>query len=90
MSCRVIICSTLGAVLLCGILGGCAGKESAAAPATQPMAGAPVNKYCPVDTDKPIDPKVLYVYDGKTYGFCCPDCINDFKKDPAKYAAQAK
>jgi YHS domain-containing protein len=25
-------------------------------------------------------------YNGKMYGFCCPDCKPDFEKNPAKYA----
>lgn len=24
-------------------------------------------------------------YNGKTYFFCCNDCVGDFQKDPAKY-----
>jgi YHS domain-containing protein len=24
-------------------------------------------------------------YGGKTYYFCCEDCIDDFQKDPARY-----
>jgi YHS domain-containing protein len=51
----------------------------------------PVNQFCPIQSDNPIDPAVAtYMYNGKTYGFCCEDCIGEFKKDPAKYAASAK
>jgi YHS domain-containing protein len=57
---------------------------------TASVAGVPVNKYCPVDPTSKIDPTVTYMYEGKTYGFCCKDCIAEFKKDPAKYAAEAK
>jgi YHS domain-containing protein len=32
-----------------------------------------------------VDPKVTYVYKGKVYGFCCKDCIDEFKKNPEKY-----
>lgn len=56
--------------------------------ATQPMANA-ANTKCPVSGD-PIDPAVTTTYDGKTYAFCCADCIKSFQKDPAKYAAKAK
>jgi YHS domain-containing protein len=61
-------------------------------PSNSPAAvsSVPVNKYCPVDPTSAIDPKVTYMYNGKTYGFCCKDCIAEFKKDPAKYAAEAK
>jgi YHS domain-containing protein len=55
-------------------------------PSTQPAA---VNKTCPVSgKDHAIDPAVTIQYDGKTIGFCCKDCIPDFKKDPAKYMAK--
>lgn len=65
--------------------------SSCKAPATQPSAQAkPVNKFCPVESDDEIDPKVTIVYEGKTIAFCCKDCIKDFNKDPAKYMAHLK
>lgn len=44
------------------------------------------NKVCPVTGEK-IDEKTraTYEYEGKIYNFCCPVCIEDFKKDPQKY-----
>jgi YHS domain-containing protein len=70
---------------------GCAAPAEKSPCTTQPaISSVPVNKFCPVDPKSPIDPKVTYVYNGKTYGFCCEDCIKEFKKDPAKYAAEAK
>jgi YHS domain-containing protein len=90
--------STLAIALLASVLV-CAGCQNSkpesnnTAPTSQPIAasaGVPVNKYCPVNTKDPIDPKVTYMYNGKVYGFCCEDCIADFKKDPEKYAARAK
>ena len=56
-------------------------------PATQPAAAT--NAKCPISGDD-VDPKVTAVYDGKTYAFCCADCVKSFNKDPAKYAAKAK
>jgi YHS domain-containing protein len=54
-------------------------------PKKQDKKPKPVNTTCPV-TDEKIDPDVQTVqYKGKTVGFCCPDCIKDFNKDPAKY-----
>ncbi len=53
--------------------------------ATQPAAKA-VNKYCAVEgKDHEVDPKVTVVYKGKTIGFCCKDCQEEFEKDPEKY-----
>ena len=31
-----------------------------------------------------------YAYEGKTYYFCCPICVEEFKKDPAKYLLKIK
>lgn len=59
------------------------------APTTQ-AAAAPINKFCPLNPENTVDPAVTTVYDGKTIGFCCPDCIPDFKKDPAKYMKTLK
>ena len=44
------------------------------------------NKTCPVSGEK-IDEKIkaTYEYEGKIYNFCCPMCIEEFKKDPKKY-----
>jgi YHS domain-containing protein len=52
---------------------------------TQTAAKKPVNKFCAVESDNKIDPKVTYVYQGKTIGFCCRDCLEDFQKDPDRY-----
>ncbi|MCL4476025.1 MAG: YHS domain-containing protein [Nitrospirae bacterium] len=44
------------------------------------------NEICPVSGEK-IDEKMkqTYEYKGKIYNFCCPMCIEEFKKDPEKY-----
>jgi YHS domain-containing protein len=44
------------------------------------------NKICPVTGEK-IDEttKAIYEYEGKIYNFCCPVCIDAFKKDPQTY-----
>lgn len=57
------------------------------APASQPAA---INKFCAVEQDNEIDPKVTIQHDGKTIGFCCEDCIPKFQKDPAKYLKDLK
>jgi hypothetical protein len=63
----------------------------ASAPATQASASLTIaNKYCAVQSDHEIDPKVTVASNGKTIGFCCKDCIETFEKDPAKYLATLK
>lgn len=42
---------------------------------------------CIVEKEHEADPKVTYEYKGKTYHFCCKDCVAEFKKDPEKYSA---
>jgi len=36
--------------------------------------------------DKVGDSKLMVVYQGKIYHFCCDDCPKKFKADPDKYA----
>ena len=55
----------------------------ATAPATQPAT--PINKFCAIATEDKVDPKVTYVHNGRTIGFCCAECIDEFKKDPEKH-----
>jgi YHS domain-containing protein len=44
------------------------------------------NKICPVSGEKIEEKtKATYEYEGKVYNFCCPACIDEFKKDPQKY-----
>ena len=60
-------------------------------PATTQSAKPAVNKMCAVHGgDHTVDPDFYVNYKGNKIGFCCEDCIADFKKDPAKYAASAK
>ena len=58
-------------------------QKPATQPATQPAK--PLNKNCAVEQDHEADPKVTYSWNGKTYAFCCKDCIDEFKKNPEKY-----
>ena len=66
-------------------------KKEEKAPASQPATTQPgpiVNKKCPVGGED-VDPKgKTVVYKGKTVGFCCDECIEDFKKNPDKYAKE--
>ena len=41
------------------------------------------NKFCPVSGEKIVESM-------KIYNFCCPMCIDDFKRNPEKYAAKAE
>jgi YHS domain-containing protein len=76
-----------------GVAGGYAVRAAdpaPAAPATQPAVDPkPVNSKCLV-TGEDIDPAMTLVYDGKTYGFCCADCMKAFNKNPQKYLSNAK
>ena len=58
---------------------------------TQAAANGAINQFCAVEQENKIDPKgKTYTYNGKVIGFCCPDCIDDFKKNPEKYMAKLK
>ena len=72
--------------------GACSTKAVADPPAAKAPAVPPVpvgtKMKCPVSGDdfvvKEKTPQV--VYKGKSYAFCCADCIPDFNKNPEKYA----
>lgn len=50
------------------------------------------NKICPVSGEKVgvMGPVEQYEHNGKTYNFCCPGCIPEFKKNPEKYIQNIK
>lgn len=43
------------------------------------------NKICPL-TGENVDGKSFYVYKGRRYGVCCPECAVSFAEDPETYA----
>lgn len=51
------------------------------------------NKICPVSGEQigqeGMQP-ATYEYKGKIYNFCCPMCIDSFKKNPEKYIKKAE
>jgi len=51
------------------------------------QAKAPNQVKCPV-LGSPINKKLYTDYQGKRIYFCCPPCIQDFKKNPEKYMKQ--
>ena len=71
------------AMMGCSMSGHSAHAEEVSAKKAEAIA----NKACPV-TGEPVDKNVTYEYKGKVYGFCCPMCIEEFKKDPEKPIAK--
>ncbi len=55
-------------------------------PVGDPMAETPENATCPVTSD-PVDPAFTVLFEGRTIGFCCPNCPKPFQEDPQKYLA---
>lgn len=51
------------------------------------LAKEPNQTKCPV-LGSAISKKVYTDYQGKRIYFCCPPCIQDFKKNPEKYMKQ--
>lgn len=94
---KSMICSTLLAVALAGGAAVWAEeghdhkhdapghKHEEKAPTTKP-----VNTMCAVQPEHAADSRVTTVFEGKLIGFCCEDCIPEFKKDPQKYVAKMK
>jgi len=56
-------------------------------PAAAPAEAAAQQTNCPVMGGK-IDRSVYTDYEGKRVYFCCPGCIEKFKKAPEKYLAK--
>ena len=65
------------AVLLCSFAQVSFAEEAATA---EPV------RICPVMGGE-AKKEFSYEYEGKVYYFCCPSCIDAFKKDPKKYIA---
>jgi YHS domain-containing protein len=63
------------------------GRSAETAPAE--TQSAITQKICPVMGGK-INPTVYTDHEGKRIYFCCPECIDTFKKDPAKYLAKMR
>jgi YHS domain-containing protein len=88
---KSILCAGVLAVLLAGGAVWAdhdhAKKDADKSPTTKPV---PVNKMCAVQTENPVDDRVTIQYQGKTIGFCCEDCIKDFKANPDKYLDKMK
>jgi len=87
-----LLSSALGAVVL-------AAKEQkgpggpaplfAATPAG-PVSPVPMNRFCAVERENEVDARITVTHAGQTVGFCCKDCMKDFRKDPKKYLAGLK
>lgn len=45
---------------------------------------------CPVMPTEKVSTEYSYVYEDKTYYFCCGDCLAEFKKSPGKYVSRIK
>jgi YHS domain-containing protein len=73
------------AVLLCSLFAVSSHAAEKDAPKDK-KAATPINKKCPVEHGD-VDPEVTIQHEGKTIGFCCAGCDEEFKKDPAKYMA---
>jgi len=69
---------------------GMCGTHETSSPA-QKAAEEVGNKICPVSGEKiNEETKAAYEYKGKAYNFCCPACIDEFKKSPKKYIEKIK
>ncbi len=56
------------------------GKANPAGKEVCPVSGEEIGK----------GTNITYEYKGKTYRFCCPSCLEEFKKDPDKYIEKMK
>lgn len=49
-----------------------------------------VNRKCPLKPDARVDTQQTLEYKGKIIGFCCSDCVDKWKGNPAAFAAAVK
>lgn len=49
-----------------------------------------VNRKCPIKPDARVDTAQTLEYKGKIIGFCCSDCVDKWKANPAAHAAAVK
>ena len=47
------------------------------------------NTKCPV-MGGDVQKDIYCIHEGKIYHFCCPACVPEFRKDPAKFIAKVK
>jgi YHS domain-containing protein len=87
---KIIALALLAIFVLSGMTALVFAKESKDMGMSKNMAVVDVgNKMCPL-LDGKADGKTFMVYKGKRYGFCCPGCEKEFKKNPEKYIAKLK
>ena len=79
MTCRATAVRTLLAAIL--VLAPRAVATAAGEGATERLT----NDRCPVTPDEFSSPLYELTYRGATVRFCCADCRDDFRKDPAPY-----
>jgi YHS domain-containing protein len=78
-----------------GFVGGCGQAEQAEEAATHSIEQAAEGAESMMEEHMMVDPvcgrevamgeAVTYEHEGKMYHFCCEDCLNKFKEDPAAY-----
>jgi hypothetical protein len=88
-----VLAIVLGGITLGFLTSGCT-KQDETRSAGAPAAG--VKPYpldiCVVSGEKlgSMGKPVVYVHECQEMKFCCKDCVEEFKKDPAKYLAKLK
>jgi len=83
---RIILFFSLAIILGTGLLFAHEGEHPMMGEETQVKGSVGI---CPV-MHEPASREFAYTYEGKTYYFCCPMCIEEFKKDPQKYISKIK
>lgn len=77
------IITVLGiAALVVGLTGPIGAQEKGQA------VGKPVNTMCPLKPKSKATPTLIVKYKGKIIGFCCEDCVDKFKVNPAGYMSR--
>ena len=92
VSAKLFVETELGRIYMC--CKGCTKKilndASTAYKTAYPTTKKVLNKVCPIKGEKNDAKSPTVLIQGHEVRVCCKDCIKDFEKDPAKYAAIAE
>ena len=86
----IVLVLTLGLVVSATRAAGSSGGGSCAVTSAKASdSDTPVNTICPVMGGAiPSNTPYRVTYNGKTIGFCCAQCVKEFKAHPEKYASK--
>ncbi len=75
-------------LLLAAVLAGCGESETARTTGGNDTSAG--NTICPIMPSRTIDKQFYADYAGKRYYLCCKLCVDQFERNPQRWAARAE